>query len=238
MQFTPSDSYIGSETSPAGGRSDSHQSETQAGEAQKSSDKILMFEGNYAGQMEMSAPPEVVGDYLNRHQGWFPRCASPMQVSPISDHGYALVVGHFAVLGYEVEPKVGLYLSPLEQRTYRIDTIPIPGYAPPGYDVDFQAVLELLDHPPDGDRLTLGTLVDWKLSLNVKIHMPRFIGALPYGMVKSSGDRLLNQVVRQVSKRLTRKVQEDFHINQQLPLPESYHRHHFWSNWGKGHPAG
>jgi hypothetical protein len=238
MQFTPSDSYVVSETSPSGGRSDLQQPETQASEEQKSSDKPLIFEGNYAGQMEMSAPPEVVGDYLNCHQGWFPRCASPMQVSSISDHGYALVVGHFAVLGYEVEPKVGLYLSPLEQRTYRIDTISIPDYQPPGYEVDFQAVLDLLDCPAGGDRLTLGTLVDWKLSLNVKIHMPRFIGALPYGMVKSSGDRLLNQVVRQVSKRLTRKVQEDFHTTQQLPLPESYHRHHFWSNWGKGHSAG
>ena len=88
----------------------------------------------------MAASPTTVGDYLNRHQGWFPRCASPMQVSPISDHGYALVVGHYSVLGYEVEPKVGLYLAPLEQRIYRIDTIPIPDYEPPGYDVDFKAI--------------------------------------------------------------------------------------------------
>jgi hypothetical protein len=210
------------------------QPEDHAVEANKRSEKALVFEGQYAGQMEMAAPPEVVGDYLNRHQGWFPRCASPMQVSLISDHGYALVVGHYSVLGYEVEPKVGLYLSPLEQRIYRIDTIPIPDYEPPGYDVDFKAVLELQDRSPNQHLLPAGTLVDWNLNLNVKIHVPRFVNALPYALVKSSGDRLLNQVVRQVSKRLTRKVQEDFHTTQSLPLPESYHRHHFWSNWGKG----
>jgi hypothetical protein len=67
----------------------------------------------------------------------------------------------------------------------------------------------------------------------VRIHKPRFLNALPQALVKASGDKLLNQVVRQVSKRLTRKVQEDFHSSYHLPLPESYHRHHFWSHWGK-----
>jgi hypothetical protein len=190
----------------------------------------LIFEGHYAGQMEMAADVNTVGRYLDQHQGWFPRCASPMQVNPISEHGYALVVGHFSVLGYEVEPKVGLYLAPLDQRVYRIDTIPIPNYVPPGYDVDFKAVLALKDQ---ATAQTPITLIDWQLSLNVKVHMPSFVSALPRGLVKTSGDRLLNQVVRQVSKRLTRKVQEDFHTTQNLPLPASYHRHHFWSNWGK-----
>lgn len=200
-----------------------------------SADSSLMFEGHYAGQMEMGAAPEIVGDYLNRHRGWFPRCAHPMQVKQISEHGYALVVGHFAILGYEVEPKVGLYLSPLDQRIYSIDTIPIPDYEPPGYDVDFKAVLELKDPGATEMSYASMTWVDWRLNLRVKIHVPKFVGALPQALVKSSGDRLLNQVVRQVSKRLTRKVQEDFHTTLNLPLPESYQRHHFWSSWGKTH---
>ncbi len=198
-------------------------------------DSSLMFEGHYAGQMEMAAAPAIVGEYLNGHRGWFPRCASPMQVNAISEHGYALVVGYFSVLGYEVEPKVGLYLSPLDDRVYRIDTIPIPDYEPPGYDVDFKAVLELKDNNSSPPAAAPMTLVDWQLNLRVKIHVPKFVGALPQSLVKSSGDRLLNQVVRQVSRRLTRKVQEDFHTNLNIPLPESYHRHHFWSNWGKPH---
>ncbi|HIK44655.1 MAG TPA: DUF1997 domain-containing protein [Leptolyngbyaceae cyanobacterium M65_K2018_010] len=147
----------------------------------------------------------------------------------------ALVVGHFSVLGYEVEPKVGLYLSPLAHQVYRIDTVPIPGYTPPGYDVDFQAVLHLLEGSQAGSTTAPLTQVDWQLSLKVKIHKPRFLNALPHSLIKGSGDRLLNQVVRQVSKRLTRRVQEDFHTSCDLPLPQSYHRHYFWSDWGKRH---
>ncbi|MGF1517796.1 MAG: DUF1997 domain-containing protein [Nodosilinea sp.] len=196
-------------------------------------ESILLFEGQYAGQMDMAADIDTVGQYLNSHRGWFVRCAHPMQAEPISDHGYALVVGRFSVLGYEVEPKVGLYLSPLDHRVYRIDTIPIPGYVPPGYDIDFKALLRLGkggEPLPSGDPITQ---VDWELSLGVKIHLPRVLNALPQSLLKASGDRLLNQVVRQVSKRLTRKVQEDFHATSHLPLPPSYHRHSFWSNWGK-----
>lgn len=67
----------------------------------------------------------------------------------------------------------------------------------------------------------------------MEVQFPRFIKALPQSLVKGSGDQLLNQVVRQVSKRLTHKVQEDFHTTLQIPLPQGYQRHHFWSNWGK-----
>lgn len=198
--------------------------------AEPGPEETLLFEGRYAGQMDMAADLASVGQYLNGHRGWFPRCARPMQVTPISDHGYALVVGHFSVLGYEVEPQVGLYLSPLDHGIYRIDTMPIPDYTPPGYDVNFQSVLTLHEGQTQGSPLTQ---VDWTLTLTVGIHKPRFLNALPQPLVKASGDKLLNQVVRQVSKRLTRKVQEDFHHTHHLPLPDSYHRHHFWSHWGK-----
>lgn len=196
-------------------------------------DGALLLEGHFAGKMDMAADIDTVGRYLNSHRGWFTRCAHPMPVEPISDHGYALVVGRFSVLGYEVEPKVGLYLSPLDHRVYRIDTMPVPGYVPPGYDVDFHAVLRLQESPDVVSPTTVLTQADWDLSLAVKIHMPRLLNSVPRSLLKSSGDRLLNQVVRQVSKRLTRKVQEDFHHSHNLPLPESYRGHHFWSNWGR-----
>jgi hypothetical protein len=196
-------------------------------------DTTLLFEGQYAGQMDMAADIETVGQYLNSHRGWFTRCAHPMKVEPISDHGYALVVGHFVVLGYAVEPKVGLYLSPLDHQVYRIDTVAIPDYVPPGYDVDFNAVLNLREGEVTTQAESPLTQVDWELMLKVKVHKPRFLNALPPHLIKAAGDRLLNQVVRQVSKNLTRKVQEDFHSNSNLPLPPSYHRHYFWSNWGK-----
>jgi hypothetical protein len=198
-----------------------------------STESVLLLEGYYAGKMDMTADIDTVGRYLNSHRGWFTRCAQPMQVESISDHGYALVVGHFSMLGYEVEPKVGLYLSPLDHQVYRIDTMPVPGYVPPGYDIDFHAVMRLQESPEAVPPATVLTQVDWDLSLAVKIHMPRMLNSVPRSLLKSSGDRLLNQVVRQVSKRLTRKVQDDFHHSHNLPLPESYRGHHFWSNWGK-----
>lgn len=193
----------------------------------------LVLEGHFAGKMDMAADIDTVGRYLNSHRGWFTRCAQPMQVEPISDNGYALVVGRFSMLGYEVEPKVGLYLSPLDHQVYRIDTMPVPGYVAPGYDVDFHAVMRLQESSEAVPPATALTQVDWDLSLAVKVHMPRLLNSVPRSLLKSSGDRLLNQVVRQVSKRLTRKVQEDFHYSHHLPLPESYRGHHFWSNWGR-----
>lgn len=200
----------------------------------------VAFEGQYIGQMEMAADPATVARYLDNHPEWFKRCAQPMVAEPISENGYALLIGRFGALGYEVEPKIGLHLLPQDQGVYRIETIPVPDYAPPGYDVDFRAALALTETTettevddtvaPSG----VGTLVKWELHLTVKIQFPRFINALPGSLVKVSGDRLLNQVVRQVSKRLTRKVQEDFHRSLDLPLPQSYHGHRFWSSWGKG----
>lgn len=194
--------------------------------------QALTFEGQYIGQMEMAARIDTVAQYLDRHQDWFQRCAQPMQVDPIEMNGYALVIGQFGALGYEVEPKIGLHLLPQTDGVYRIETIPIPDYTATGYEVDFNAALALTE-PSILESDPVSTQVDWTLNLAVKIHVPRFIYALPQSLVKASGDKLLNQVVRQVSKRLTRKVQEDFHQTLALPLPASYHRHRFWSTWGQ-----
>jgi hypothetical protein len=196
--------------------------------------------------MEMNADAATVSQYLDQHQGWFRRCASPMQADPIGETGYALGLGKFGALGYDVEPKIGLDLLPHDAGIYRILTIPVPGYEPVGYDVDFQAALQLNQSdltqsdlnqsnlsPPDtstglgasmGPDASVGqaayTRVEWVLDLGVQIHFPRFIQVLPNHLIKATGDRLLLQIVRQVSRRLTRKVQQDFHTTLNLPLPK------------------
>ncbi|KJH73320.1 DUF1997 domain-containing protein [Aliterella atlantica] len=162
------------------------------------------FSGQFADCMEMRAPVQKVAEYLDVHQEWFCRCAQPMKVEPINENGYALVIGRFGAFGYDVEPKVGLELLPAENNVYRIKTIAIPNYVAPGYDVDFKAVMELVEH---GEV----TKVEWKLDLNVDVQFPKFIHRLPKSVVKNTGDRLLNQIVRQVSRRLTVKVQADFY---------------------------
>jgi len=194
----------------------------------------IHFRGYYTNCMEMWAKPQTVEDYLDVHSEWFRRCASPMTAEPLGENGYALSIGKFGALGYEVEPKIGLHLLPQdEDGFYRIETIPIPDYTPPGYDVDFKAALHLIELPIDeaaaaklpADAPRVMSGVEWELHLDVAIHFPRFIHALPQSLIQSTGDRLLNQIVRQVSRRLTLKVQEDFHASRNLPFPKKARRY-------------
>jgi hypothetical protein len=176
------------------------------------------FSGCYQDQMAMYAPTEQVAEYLNSHSSWFSRCAEPMKVQPLGDNGYALTIGKFGAFSYEVEPKIGLELLPPDEGIYRIYTIPIPDYEAPGYDVDYRASLRLEEESvPEVSRNI--TQVVWELDLKVYIHFPKFIQRLPKSLIQSTGDRLLNQIVRQVSRRLTSKVQKDFHQSFNLPFP-------------------
>jgi Protein of unknown function (DUF1997) len=179
------------------------------------------FYGRYSDFMEMYAPVHTVTEYLNSHTSWFSRCAEPMKVQQLGENGYALIIGRFGSFGYEVEPKIGLELLPPEEGIYRIRTIPVPDYHPPGYDVDYRAALQLKENLTDDSPSNLGevTRVEWELDLVVALHFPRFIHRLPKSLIQSTGDRLLNQIVRQVSRHLTRKVQEDFHNSLGKPFP-------------------
>lgn len=194
----------------------------------------FLFRGDYAGKMEMAADRQTVARYLDDHRDWFLRCAHPMTATPLGESGYDLTVGHFGALGYDVEPKIGLNLLPQSHGVYRIETIPVPGYVPPGYDVDFKASLELNEVESDYDCVL--TQVDWELDLTVAVSFPRFIQALPKRIIQKTGDHLLSQIVRQVSRCLTHKVQEDFHQTLELPPPESYRKrnHHFLERFSKG----
>lgn len=170
------------------------------------------FCGHYSDCMEMYASADDVAKYLDNHASWFSRCAQPMKVQPLGENGYTLAIGRFGSFGYELEPKIGLELLPQEQGIYRIRTIPIPGYDPVNYHVDYYASLQLLEDTVEKNgTLECVTKVEWELDLKVYIQFPKFIQRLPKSLVKSTGDKLLNQIVRQVSRRLTRKVQEDFH---------------------------
>lgn len=180
------------------------------------------FRGHYASCMEMLADAPTVVAYLDDHRTWFRRCAQPMDAAPLGDNGYALTIGRFGAFGYEVEPKIGLNLLPQDQRGfYRIETIDIPDYVAPGYEVDFQAALHMVqpaDAATDNLAEPMLTRVEWELDLAVSIQFPRFIQALPKALVQTTGDRLLNQIVRQVSRRLTHKVQDDFHSSHGIPF--------------------
>ncbi|MEA5464434.1 DUF1997 domain-containing protein [Leptothoe sp. PORK10 BA2] len=192
---------------------------TNAGSENLQTPDIIVFEGYYVGNMEMFADIDTVANYLDSHQGWFSRCAQPMDVKPIGHNGYAISLGRFGSLNFQVQPKIGLHLLPQNEGVYRIETIPVPGHEPEGYDVDFKAAMSLAEKQLQELPVEQATHVQWELNLQTKVQMPKFIQALPQSLVKASGDRLLNQIVKQISKRLTRKVQEDFHTMMNLPLP-------------------
>ena len=191
--------------------------------------ETTQFRSHFVDCMEMPAAVQTVAEYFDAHSVWFRNCAQPMLAEPLGNNGYALVIGRFGSHGYQIEPKIGLHLLPQDHGVYRIETIPIPGYVTPGYDVDFRAAMALVETGGDasphlGDRADgpsyTTTRVEWQLDLTVSIQFPRFIHALPKSLVQSTGDRLLRQIVRQVSNRLTRKVLEDFHKTHGLPAPK------------------
>lgn len=194
----------------------------ETGETTQSVTELTQFRSHFVDSMEMSADAKTVAEYLDAHHGWFRRCAHPMHVESIGRDSYALTIGSFGAFGYEVEPKVGLDLLPQQEGIYRIETVPVPGYLTTGYDIDFRAAMELveLSEPCKDSPSHKTTHVQWQLDLTVTIQFPKFIHALPESLVQKTGDRLLQQVVRQVSHRLTHKVQEDFHFSKGLPLPK------------------
>ncbi len=179
------------------------------------------FYGHYHDCMEMYAEAKTVAEYLDNHQQWFSRSAHPMKVEPLGENAYALLIGRFGAFGYEVEPKIGLELLPPEQGVYITRTTPVPGYVAPGYEVDYRAKMQLVEVQATDSALanTKLTRVEWELDLTVDIQFPKFIHRLPKSLIQSTGDRLLNQIVRQVSRRLTHKVQEDFHESVGIPFP-------------------
>ena len=148
---------------------------------------------------------------------------SPMQVRALDSQSYVLTLGRFGNFGFDVEPTIALRLLPQEERVYRIETLPLPeegNELQELYDVDFKARMELKPlHQLDKDAPNEATAVSWDLDLSVWIRLPRVITILPEQLVQSSGDHLLKQIVRQISRRLTWKVQEDFHASHGLVCP-------------------
>ncbi|WP_036476673.1 DUF1997 domain-containing protein [Myxosarcina sp. GI1] len=197
-----------------------------------SSLRSFLFRASFVGCMDMYSDIDTVADYLDAHEGWFCRCARPMKVEPLGNNGYILVIGRFGSLGFQVEPKIAVVLEPPVDRVYQMRTIPIPDGNTLNYDVNYQASMKLEASDPQQDvrlkasflkkRIALprsNTKVFWSLNLAVNVRFPKFINKFSPSLVQSTGDRLIAQIVRQVSPRLTYKVQQDFHTRLGLPVP-------------------
>ena len=74
--------------------------------------QVRCYRSQFSDQMEMMSESDQVEQYLDRHQGWFERCAAPMRVHPIDAQSYDLTLGKFGNFGFEVEPTIALRLLP------------------------------------------------------------------------------------------------------------------------------
>ncbi len=192
------------------------------------------FQTRFAGHMDMYSDVETVAEYFSDHQNWFTYCAEPMKTEPLGDNGYILVIGQYGALGYAVEPKMAVILEPPVNGKYDMRSVPIPEHHHEAYQVEYQASMELNSFTLE----TMGTAIEkvykkqgittlpsvitqvtWQLSLNVAVKFPKFIHKLPNTAIQRTGDRLLTEIVRQVSPRLTFKVQKYFHEQHDLPMP-------------------
>ena len=195
--------------------------------------KPFLFQGSFIGHMDMYSDADTVANYLDAHDHWFVRCAHPMKVEPLGDNGYTLIVGSFSSLGQEVEPKVALVFKPAQNRVYKMHTVPVPNYEYPGYEVQYDAAMELQETTPEQtlgkditkvfphqeSRPSMMTRIGWQLDLAVTVDFPKFIYKLPISLIQTTGDRFLSQIVHQISPRLTYRVQKDFHTRLNLPIP-------------------
>ena len=182
--------------------------------------QVRLYSSRFTDSMEMLSSVGTVANHLNNHEAWFQRCAAPMPVRVVDAQSYNLTLGQFGNFGFEVEPSITLKLLPQERGIYRIETTKnstLSAIQQDNYDVDFQASMRLIPGELDDSVITM---VQWDLDLNVWVRLPRVITMLPERLVQSSGDHLLRQIVRQISRRLTWKVQEDFHAVQGLKCPK------------------
>ncbi|MDX1976166.1 MAG: DUF1997 domain-containing protein [Pseudanabaenaceae cyanobacterium bins.68] len=181
------------------------------------------FHNHFVGYMDLYSDRASVMDYLDAHQGWFVRCAKPFKAEPLGENGYAMGVGRVGAFGFFVEPKVGLDLLPQDQGVYRIVTVPIPDQQDLGYEVDFQAKMELVEKPTPAEYSQISSLytaVEWTLDLEVSLKFPQFILSMSREWIQNTGNGVLALVVKRVSKSLTAKVQADFHHSRQISLPK------------------
>jgi Protein of unknown function (DUF1997) len=193
--------------------------------------RTFAFTVSFNGQMDMYSDINTVAEYLDAHEGWFCRCAQPMKVEPLTNNGYILTVGKFGSFGYEVEPKIAVVLNPPKDRVYLMQTIPLPD-CDEGYEVNYRAKMQLQEIASDTAQIQSKGLfskqtiiperiteVTWNLDLKVQVEFPQFMRKVSASLIQATGDRLLAQIVRQISPRLTYKVQQDFHQSHNLLMP-------------------
>lgn len=194
----------------------------------------ISFQSSFCGIVEMYSDEDTVTNYLNDHQGWFVRCASPMKAEPFGDNGYTLIIGNYGAFGYNVNPQMSVILESSQSKYYSMYSVNNPDFNYSGYEVDYRSNMSIESIPLCQASVGIEkvysqygknflpeniTKINWHLDLQVKVRFPPFIYKIPMSIIQNTGDRLLSQIIKQISPHLSYKMQKDFHCRFDLPIP-------------------
>lgn len=170
------------------------------------SPRSVRIQAGRQGQVDMQTKRESLAAYLQEHQKWIDRCFKPLKVFPLSDSTYKLQFFRIGGLGFELEPCFGVKIWSEKHYMFRLSSIELPSDADLPYTVDCQSYFQLEELPESGM-----TRVNWDLELDIWMELPRFLAAFPYNLVYNVGAKVVRQVTRRMSDRLTHNVCTDYY---------------------------
>ncbi len=168
------------------------------------------------GEVDLETDQATLADYLTQHSRWIERCFKPLQVYPLAADAYKLQFFRIGGLGFELEPCFGVQIWSEGDSLFRLGSIELPSDEGLPYRVQCQSSFRLEEISPttrkDPKRQApIVTRVHWHLYLNIHMDLPGFLQALPYSLVHRVGSKVVQQVTRNMSDRLTHNVCSDFY---------------------------
>lgn len=160
-----------------------------------------------SGWVDMDTEREPLAVYLRQHPKWVARCFKPLKVDQLSERTYRLQFFRMGGLGFHLEPCFGIEIWPDEDYLFALSSIELPTDADLPYQVDCSSSF-LLEERQSGQAVQ--TRVNWELKLDIQMHLPGFLLALPRRQVIAVGQGVVNQVARSMCNRLTRNICTDY----------------------------
>ncbi len=158
------------------------------------------------GAVDLETDLDRLASHLERHSEWMERCLKPLTVYALSADDYKLQFFQISGLGFSLEPCFGVKVWSEPNYVYCLRSIPLPEDEALPYTVDCWSYYHL-----ESIVESEVTRVNWKLKLHIVLDLPKFLQALPDSMVYQVGVRVINQVTRTMTDRLTRNVCTDYY---------------------------
>jgi len=160
------------------------------------------------GEVDLETPVEDLAKYLRHHHQWIHRCFKPLTVQPLGGADYRLQFFRIGGLGFELEPHFAITIWEEPQHCFRLASLNLPEDQSLPYRVDCQATFRIEQLALDPTPIAR---VYWGLLLKIDIELPGFLQVLSRSLVQKVGIKVVNQVTRSMSDRLTHNVCTDFY---------------------------